>query len=75
MRKLLYLFAFICSSAIFAQNSVSGKILDKNNKPLVEVEVLLINNSSQETLKAAITDKDGNFEFESVKFEEVKIVI
>lgn len=75
MKKLLFLFAFICSSAIFAQNSVSGKLLDKDNKPLPEIEVLLINNKNQETLKAAITDKDGNFEFEGVKFEEAKIVI
>lgn len=75
MRKLFFLFAFICSSAIFAQNSVSGKILDKDNKPLSEVEVLLINNSNQETLKVAISDKEGKFELDNVKFDEAKIVI
>ncbi|GGG61376.1 carboxypeptidase-like regulatory domain-containing protein [Epilithonimonas arachidiradicis] len=73
--KLLYFFAFICSSAIFAQNSVSGKILGKDNLPLSDVEVLLINPSNQETLKVAITDKEGKFELENVKFDEAKIII
>lgn len=75
IRKLLYLFAFICSSVIFAQNLISGKILGKDNLPLSGVEVSLINPSSQETLKVAITDKEGKFELDNVKFDEAKIVI
>lgn len=75
MRKLFFLFAFICTSAIFAQTSVSGKILGKDNLPLSDVEVSLVNPSNQETLKVAITDKDGKFELDNVKFDEAKIII
>lgn len=76
MKNLFFLFAFICPLAIFAQqHSVSGKILGKNFVPLSDVQVLLINASNQETLKAAITDKEGNFEIENVIFDEAKIVV
>lgn len=75
MRKLFFLFAFICTSTIFAQTSILGKILSKDNLPVSDVEVSLINLSNQETLKVAITDKEGKFELDNVKFDEAKIVI
>ena len=75
MKKLLFLFAIVLSTITFAQHSLTGKILGKDNLPISDVQVLLINASNQETLKAAITDKDGKFEIENVKFDEAKIVI
>lgn len=75
MKKLLFLFAIVLSTITFAQNSLTGKILGKDNLPISDVQILLINASNQETLKVAITDKDGKFEIENVKFDEAKIVI
>ncbi|MNK62048.1 TonB-dependent Receptor Plug Domain protein [compost metagenome] len=75
MKKLLFLFAIVLSTITFAQNSLTGKILGKDNLPISDVPVLLINASNEETLKVAITNKDGKFEIENVKFDEAKIVI
>ena len=75
MKKLLFLFAIVLSTITFAQNSLTGKILGKDNLPISDVQVLLINASNEETLKVAITDKDGKFEIENVKFDEAKIVV
>ncbi len=75
MKKLLFLFAIVLATITFAQNSLTGKILGKDNLPISDVQVLLINASNEETLKVAITDKDGKFEIENVKFDEAKIVV
>ncbi|TDX82675.1 TonB-dependent receptor [Epilithonimonas xixisoli] len=75
MKKLLFLLAIVLSTITFAQNSLTGKILGKDNLPIPDVQVLLINASNEETLKVVITDKEGKFEIENVKFDEAKIVI
>jgi len=57
MKKIILLFIISISySYIYAQQSVSGKIVDEQNMPLPGVSVLIKN-----TQRAVVSDMDGNY--------------
>lgn len=56
-RKIIYLLGLFSSSFIFAQ-SVEGTVMDKDNKPVSETEVLITKNEKK---FSAITDDKGLF--------------
>lgn len=70
MRKaFLFLFlSCIFSLAVFAQQIVSGKILDANGLPLAGVSV-----KSKKTGKVAITSSDGSFSLQTAADDQLEI--
>lgn len=60
MVKIIVVALLFCSSALFAQIKITGKVVDADNNPIELVEVLLINKDSI-ALRSDMTDSDGNF--------------
>ena len=66
MKKLLgTLAATIMAATTFAQISISGKVTNKQNKPLDGATVILRLNERKE--RTAVTGKSGDFEFTNVQ--------
>ena len=66
MKKLLgTLAATIMAATTFAQISISGKVTNKQNKPLDGATVILRLNDRKE--RTAVTGKSGDFEFINVQ--------
>lgn len=70
MRKafLFLILSCIFSLAVFAQQIVSGKILDANGLPLAGVSV-----KSKKTGKVAITSSDGSFSLQTAADDQLEI--
>ena len=51
---------FVSTLTLFAQITISGKVLGRNNKPLKDVSVTL-----KDTYDGATTDETGNYKFET----------
>jgi iron complex outermembrane receptor protein len=66
-RIILAIFSFLCcsmSAQAKADNSITGKVKDENNKPIDAVTVSLLKASDSSLVKMAFTDTSGNFEIE-----------
>lgn len=59
-RIFTLLFTFAFTFTLFAQITISGKVLGRNNKPLKDVSVTL-----KDTYDGATTDETGNYKFET----------
>lgn len=71
MKKIFTLctFLFVCLIQISAQNKtgkISGLVQDASNNPLSSVSVSLLKAKDSSLVKAAITGKNGKYEFESI---------
>lgn len=70
MRKNLILLAFLVFSAtVFAQNSrgkITGSVQDASGKQLAAVSVSLLKAADSSLVKLAVTNKEGNYEFENI---------
>jgi iron complex outermembrane receptor protein len=67
MKTILIILSFIgCSMAAQAKadNAITGKVKDENNKPIDAVTVSLLKASDSSLVKMAFTDTSGNFEIE-----------
>lgn len=65
--SILTILSFICSSITAqakADNTITGKVKDENNKPIDAVTVSLLKASDSSLVKMAFTDTSGNFEIE-----------
>jgi outer membrane receptor protein involved in Fe transport len=66
--SILTILSFICCSSFTAQakadNTITGKVKDENNKPIDAVTVSLLKASDSSLVKMAFTDTSGNFEIE-----------
>jgi iron complex outermembrane recepter protein len=70
MKKLCILFvAIIGAVSLFAQGKISGRILDESGKPMEFVNVLLLKAKDSTLAKGAITDMDGKYDFENIKYD------
>nr|WP_299342281.1 TonB-dependent receptor [Allomuricauda sp.] len=58
MRRLIFLSLMLMGAALHAQTTVSGKVVDENNEPVIGANVVLIGKAEGTT-----TDFDGNFTF------------
>ncbi|MEX2592704.1 MAG: TonB-dependent receptor [Anditalea sp.] len=58
----LLLALFLLPSMLFAQNKLSGKIVDKNNKETLPGAYIFLKNEQGDTLNNAVSDENGNFE-------------
>lgn len=59
-RIFTLLFTFAFTFTLIAQITISGKVLERNNKPLKNVSVTL-----KDTYDGATTDETGNYKFET----------
>lgn len=59
-RIFTLLFTFAFTFTLIAQITISGKVLERNNKPLKDVSVTL-----KDTYDGATTDETGNYKFET----------
>jgi hypothetical protein len=59
-RIFTLVFTFAFTFTLFAQITISGKVLGRNNKPLKDVSVTL-----KDTYDGATTDETGNYKFET----------
>ena len=60
---LSFIFCSITAQAK-ADNTITGKVKDENNKPIDAVTVSLLKASDSSLVKMAFTDTSGNFEIE-----------
>lgn len=74
---LALLFILLNINSIYSQslNSVSGKVLDKDNLPLGSTTILLLNKVDSAYITGMLTDVEGKFRFENVKQEECLLVV
>ncbi|REC61331.1 hypothetical protein DRF65_16585 [Chryseobacterium pennae] len=72
MKFFLIGFLSLFCNCIYAQYKITGKILDKNNKPLPFVEVK-VNNTT--VTKVSITDKDGVYTINNLSASDYEITI
>ena len=68
MKQLLVLAICLASLFSYAQNTYSGKIIDKNNNPLIGATI----QSKSNINNAVISDENGNFK---ISLQENKVVI
>ncbi|RKF03707.1 iron complex outermembrane receptor protein [Tenacibaculum lutimaris] len=61
MKTIINFLFFIGISAVYAQNSLSGKITDTNNQPLLGVEIY-----SDQLHKGTITNEDGTYNLQNI---------
>ena len=62
----LGLMLLACCSMTFAQNSITGKVLDDKNKAMNYVNVLLLQTSDSSLVKGSITDSTGQYLLENI---------
>lgn len=76
MKVYLFLIIFFLSaSALIAQNSIKGKIIDDENQPLEAAVISLIDASNKKFLKAALSNEEGLFSLEGLKNGNYQIKI
>ncbi|TDQ25812.1 TonB-dependent receptor [Tenacibaculum caenipelagi] len=68
MKKLINFLLFLGVTAVAAQNSLSGKITDTNNQPLIGVEIY-----SEQLHKGTISNNDGTYTLQNIPNGEVTI--
>lgn len=68
-RIFTLLFTFAFTFTLFAQITISGKVLGRNNKPLKDVSVTL-----KDTYDGATTDEKGNYKFETSEKESQTLI-
>lgn len=64
---VLMLFSFALSHTIYAQGSISGVLLQKDDKPLVQANVLLLSARDSSLVKGAVTSAGGHYRFTDIK--------
>ncbi|MFY0631792.1 MAG: TonB-dependent receptor [Flavobacteriaceae bacterium] len=70
--------AFIFLVGLFSiqsQNSISGKIVDKDNESLAYANVILYNLDTKGTPKGTVSDDNGNYRFENISSGNYKIEV
>jgi iron complex outermembrane recepter protein len=70
----VFIFAFY---TINAQNfdKIKGRVLSNENEALSGATILMIGATSDETLKATFTDKEGKYEFDNLKIKSFRISV
>jgi iron complex outermembrane recepter protein len=67
MRKLFTTLAFFCFVNSILAQSISGKLIDDNQKPLASVSIILHNAKDSSMAKIAVSASNGSFEFIGLK--------
>ena len=62
LRRLMFLsLLFVCSTGVFAQSRVTGKVVDATGEPIIGASVMV-----KGTTNGAVTDLDGNYTISNV---------
>lgn len=65
MKNCLLLIIWIQTSNLFAQTSITGKVLDERFQPMAFANVMLINHTDSAFVSGAVTKDDGTFTIET----------
>lgn len=65
-KSATFLFIFFISSCLYAQNSISGKIITHDLKQASNANVLLLNPFDSTLVKGIITNNEGAFSFQNI---------
>src|ERR1700730_15586084 len=60
-------FVFFISYSLHAQNSISGKIINSDSKPVPNANILLLNHFDSTLIKGLITNNSGMFSFQNIE--------
>lgn len=63
---IVFFFASFSLINMHAQSVVQGRVVDLNNKPLPQANVMLLQSGDSSLVKASISEKDGNYSFSNV---------
>ncbi len=68
VRLIITLFAalFFTSNTVFAIASITGKVVDGTDKPLVSANVILLDETGSVLIKSTLTDESGSFELNEI---------
>ncbi|HYE55641.1 MAG TPA: carboxypeptidase regulatory-like domain-containing protein, partial [Chitinophagaceae bacterium] len=78
MKKIFTLLLCCIGTALFAQEKIgkiTGTVLDDKQSPLESATVTLLRNKDQALVKAGVTDRSGNFEFEKIAEGEYVLTV
>ena len=64
LRIIFFFVSLFCSSVVFSQNTIVGKVVDDKQQPLPFVNVLLKDLNADKLIKYTSTDKEGKFSIE-----------
>ena len=65
-KPAVFSFAFFLSYSVHAQNSISGKIINSDSKPVPNTNILLLNPVDSALIKGIITNNTGMFAFQNI---------
>lgn len=66
LKTLLNTILLLASFTMFAQSTISGKVLDEKNQPLSFANVVLYETESNKAIKATTVADDGTYQFKNV---------
>ncbi|MBW1294713.1 TonB-dependent receptor domain-containing protein [Aquimarina litoralis] len=66
-KKTLLFILLICVKILSAQNTITGKVTDQNQQPLVFANVILYQNENNTAIAAMATSEKGSYFFENIK--------
>ncbi len=72
-KTALFFTAFFAFFILQAQNTITGKLISPDAKPLANANVLLLNIVDSALIKGDITNKEGQFSFQNIKDGEYLI--
>ncbi|APY09329.1 TonB-dependent receptor [Winogradskyella sp. J14-2] len=67
MKRLLQLTVVLSINFAFAQNSITGKVVDANNQPISNAIVSLLNAETSAFIKGELTNENGIFKYKSIE--------
>ena len=65
LKTLLNTILLLASFTMFAQSTISGKVLDEKNQPLSFANVVLYETESNKAIKATTVADDGTYTFKN----------
>ncbi|GAA4273896.1 outer membrane beta-barrel protein [Aquimarina gracilis] len=74
-KLIFFLLVYIGITNVNGQNSITGRISDSNNEPLVFANVILYENETSKAVTAMATSETGVYLFENVKEGSFKIEV
>lgn len=62
----IFFIAFFFFYSAHAQNSITGKIITPDSKPIANANVLLLNSTDTSLIKGDVTNSSGQFSFQNI---------
>lgn len=70
----LFCLIFLVTFSTFSQNSIKGSVQFPNQEGIAYVNVVLMENDSTTVYRGAVTDEQGNYQFENIATKEYVLI-